>query len=189
MKSGTPGQLENHRQGKRMAVMNTNTFKQSAPRAAFEKSVPVLITFAPNWRARLVLVRVMGAFLVLSAFSMWLLPGSVMGTEVWPIKLVASLMFLIVGVSLLTIEVMDARPDAYFDPIRREVRILQKNENGRPQTVLRRSYDSLGGARFAENQVELFDVDGSILMKLPLESADVSSALKGQLSQNVTIFA
>ncbi|WP_319544826.1 hypothetical protein [Ruegeria conchae] len=172
-----------------MAVMNTNTFEQSASRAAFEKSVPVLITFAPNWRARMVLMRVVGAFLILSAFSMWLMPGSVMGAEVWPIKLAASMMFLIVGVSLLTIEVMDSRPDAYFDPIRREVRILQKNENGRPQTVLRRSYDSLGGARFADDQVELFDVDGSLLMKLPLQSADVSSALKGQLSQNVTIFA
>ncbi len=172
-----------------MAVMNTNTFEQSAPRAVFEKSVPVLITFAPNWRARMFLLRAVGVFLIVSAFSMWLMPGSIMGAEVWPIKLVASLMFLIVGVSLLTIEVMDARPDAYFDPIRREVRILQKNENGRPQTVLRRSYASLGGARFADDQVELYDVDGSLLMKLPLESADVGSALKGQLSQNVTIFA
>ncbi|WP_424833316.1 hypothetical protein [Ruegeria sp.] len=172
-----------------MAVTNTNSFKQSAPSAGFEKSVPVLITFSPNWKARMILFRVLGAFMILSAFSMWLMPGSVMGAEVWPIKLVASLMFLIAGVSLLTIEVLDARPDAYFDPIRREVRILQKNENGRPQTVLRRSYDSLGGARFDEGQVELFDVDGSLLMKLPLESADVSRALKGQLSQNVPIFA
>ncbi|MEX0329155.1 MAG: hypothetical protein AB3N07_10560 [Ruegeria sp.] len=171
-----------------MAVMNTNTFEQTASKAAFDKSVPVLITFAPNWKARMVLVRMLGAFLVVSAFSMWLMPGSVMGAEVWPIKLVASLMFLIGGVSLLTVEVMDSRPDAYFDPIRREVRILQKNANGRPQTVLRRSYESLGGARFEDDQVELFDVDGSLLMKLPLESADVSRALKGQLSQNVTIF-
>lgn len=172
-----------------MAVMNTNTFKQAAPSAGFDKSVPVLITFAPNWKARMILFRVVGAFMVLSAFSMWLMPGSVMGTDVWPIKLAASLMFLIAGVSLLTIEFLDTRPDAYFDPVRREVRILQKNDNGRPQTVLRRSYASLGGARFDEGQVELFDVDGSLLMKLPLESADVSRALKGQLSQNVPIFA
>ncbi|SMX35314.1 hypothetical protein RUA8715_00907 [Ruegeria arenilitoris] len=172
-----------------MAVMNTNTFQQSAAGAAYDKSVPVLISFAPNWKARLVLFRVLGAFLIVSAFSMWLMPGSVIGADVWTIKLVASLMFLILGVSLLTIEVLDPRPDAYFDPIRREVRVLQKNENGRPQTVLRRSYDTLGGARFVDNQVELFEVDGSLLMKLPLESADVSRALKGQLSGSVTIFA
>ncbi len=171
-----------------MAVMNTNTFQQTAPAAVYEKSVPVMVAFAPNWKARLVLFRMLGAFLIVSAFSMWLMPGSVIGAEVWPIKMVASLMFLILGVSLLTLEVLDPRPDAYFDPIRREVRVLQKNENGRPQTVLRRSYDTLGGARFADDQVELFDVDGSLLMKLPLQSADVSRALKGQLSGSVTIF-
>lgn len=172
-----------------MAVMNTNTFQQTAPAAVYEKSVPVMVAFAPNWKARLVLFRMLGAFLIVSAFSMWLMPGSVIGADVWPIKMVASLMFLILGVSLLTLEVLDPRPDAYFDPIRREVRVLQKNENGRPQTVLRRSYDTLGGARFADDQVELFDVDGSLLMKLPLQSADVSRALKGQLSGSVTIFA
>jgi len=172
-----------------MTVMNTNTFQEQSSGARFEQSVPVMIAFAPNWKARLVLARALGAFLILTAFSMWLMPGSVMGEEVWPIKLAASMLFLIIGVSLLTIEIMDPRPDAYFDPIRREVRVLQKNENGRPQTVLRRSYDTLGGARFSDDDVELYDVDGSLLMKLPLQSADVSRALKGQLSQSVTIFA
>ncbi|WP_170577641.1 hypothetical protein [Ruegeria arenilitoris] len=172
-----------------MTAMNTNAFEESATSANYEKSVPVLIAFAPNWKVRMVLARVLGAFLIVMAFSMWLVAGSAMAAEVWPIKLAASLMFLLVGVSLLTIQLLDARPDAYFDPIRREVRVLQKNENGRPQTVLRRSYDTLGGARFADDQVELYDVDGSLLMKLPLQSADVGRALKGQLSGSVTIFA
>ncbi len=172
-----------------MTAINANTLEQTASNASFEKSVPVLIAFAPNWKVRMILARMVGAFLIVMAFSMWLAPGSAMATEVWPIKLAASLAFLVVGVSLLTIQVMDARPDAYFDPIRREVRVLQKNENGRPQTVLRRSYDTLGGAKFSDDQVELFDVDGSLLMKLPLQSADVSRALKGQLSGSVTIFA
>ncbi|NOD29151.1 MULTISPECIES: hypothetical protein [Ruegeria] len=171
-----------------MTATNTNTYREEAAGSRFEHSVPVMIAFAPNWKARLILARLVGAFLIFSAFSMWLMPGSIVGADVWPIKMVASMLFLIVGVSLLTIEVLDQRPDAYFDPIRREVRVLQKNEDGRPQTVLRRSYDSLGGARFEENEVHLFDVDGSLLMKLPLESADVSRALKGQLSKSVTIF-
>ncbi len=172
-----------------MTAIQTNTLDNQTTGTSFEHSVPVMITFKANWQARLVLARAVGAFLIISAFSMWLMPGSMLGAEVWPIKMVASMAFLIVGVSLLTIEVMDSRPDAYFDPIRREVRVLQKNENGRPQTVLRRSYDSLGGARFEDDEVQLFDVDGSLLMKLPLQSADVSRALKGQLSQSVTIFA
>ena len=172
-----------------MTAMNTNTFQDQAPGTRFEHSVPVMIAFAPNWKARMILSRVIGAFLIVSAFSMWLMPGSVIGADVWPIKMAASMLFLIVGVSLLTVEMLDPRPDAYFDPIRREVRVLQKNEEGRPQTVLRRSYDTLGGARFDDDEVQLYDVDGSLLMKLPLESADISRALKGQLSQSVTIFA
>ncbi|MEM1005864.1 MAG: hypothetical protein AAF496_12380 [Pseudomonadota bacterium] len=172
-----------------MTATNTNTLAKQAPRAGFEHSVPVKIAFAANWKARIFLARAIGAFMIVSAFSMWLMPGSVIGAEVWPIKLAASMLFLLVGVSLLTIERMDPRPDAYFDPIRREVRVLQKNENGRPQTVLRRSYDTLGGAKFEDDEVQLFDVDGSLLMKLPLQSADVSRALRGQLSQSVTIFA
>ena len=99
-----------------MAVMNTNTFEQSTPAAVFDKSVPVLITFAPNWRARMFLLRAVGVFLIVSAFSMWLMPGSVMGAEVWPIKLVASLMFLIVGVSLLTIALILWFSGVFDDP-------------------------------------------------------------------------
>lgn len=172
-----------------MTATNTNTYQEQAPGARFEHSVPVMIAFAPNWKARLILSRIVGAFLILAAFSMWLMPGSVIGADVWPIKMAASMLFLIIGVSLMTVEILDPRPDAYFDPIRREVRVLQKNEEGRPQTVLRRGYDTLGGARFSDDDVELYDVDGSLLMKLPLQSADVSRALKGQLSQSVTIFA
>lgn len=172
-----------------MTVMNTNTFQEQQAGSRFDQSVPVMLTFAPNWKARMVLARIVGAILIISAFSMWMMPGSVIGEDVWPIKLAASMLFLIVGVSIMTVEVLEPRPDAYFDPIRREVRVLQKNDSGRPQTVLRRSYDTLGGARFSDDDVELYDVDGSLLMKLPLQSADVSRALKGQLSQSVTIFA
>jgi len=170
-----------------MTATNTNLLESPASGTSREASMPVLISLAANWKARQILFRVLGAFMIVGAFSMWLMPGAVMGAEVWPIKLVASLLFLIVGVSLLTIEVVDHRPDAYFDPIRREVRVLQKSERGRPQTVLRRSYDTLGGARFAEGEVELFDVDGSLLMKLPVESAEVGKAIRGQLAGAVSI--
>ncbi len=172
-----------------MTAIDTNSIQEPETKTAFDNTVPVMITLAANWKARMILFRVVGAFLIVMAFSIWLSSGSVMAAEVWPIKLAASLLFLVAGVALLTLEVMDHRPDAYFDPIRREVRVLQKNENGRPQTVLRRSYESLGGARFADNQVELFDVDGSLLMKLPLKSADVGRAIKGQLSGIVTMAA
>ena len=43
-----------------MTAMNTNTFPENSRRllAVFDKSVPVLITFAPNWKARMFLAAV-----------------------------------------------------------------------------------------------------------------------------------
>ena len=75
----------------------------------------------------------------------------------------------------------DNQPDAYFDPIRNEVRVLQRNDRGRPETILRRSYDSLGCARFNNSSVELYDVDGSVLMRLLIDDAEVRKSLRQQL--------
>jgi hypothetical protein len=73
----------------------------------------------------------------------------------------------------------------YFDPIRREMRILQKNERGRPQTVLRRSYDTLGAAKIRSRQLEIWDVDGSVLLNIPLADQEARHALRQQLGSLV----
>jgi hypothetical protein len=112
---------------------------------------------------------------------MWIMPGSQFETELVLIKLGASVLFLMAGVVLLVSGHPDNRPDAYFDPIRREVRILQKNKKGRPTTVLRRSYDSLGSVRFAEQTVELYDLGGQRILSLPLESVEARTELRKQL--------
>jgi len=125
--------------------------------------------------------------MVLSAAGMWLMPGAQNQAEVVLIKLGMSMFFFLLGLALLMRNHSDNRPDAYFDPIRNEVRVLQKNNRGRPQTVLRRSYDTLGSARFTNNTLELFDVDGSVLMRLPIENADVRQALRQQLSGLVNV--
>jgi len=62
------------------------------------------------------------------------------------------------------------------------VRVLQKNNRGRPQTVLRRSYDTLGSANFSGDTLELYDLDGSMLMRLPIDDANVRTALRAQLN-------
>ena len=92
------------------------------------------------------------------------MPGSVAGAEVWPIKLVASMVFLIAGVSLLTIEVLDPRPDAYFDPIRREVRVSAKERKWTSADgSAPRLRKLIGRCTISQDdEVELFDVDGSL---------------------------
>lgn len=162
---------------------------KTLPLPSFEETVPLMITFAPNWPLRAVLFRIAGTALVMGSACMWILPGSDMTADMALIKLSVSLFFLLCGLALLMIHHADNQPDAYFDPIRRELRVLQKNNRGRPQTVLRRSYDSLGSVRFNEHYLEIFDVDGTMLMRLPIESADIRHALRMQLSGLVNISA
>lgn len=163
------------------AVKQPNT-QSAVVLPSFEEAVPLILSFAPNWPVRKLMFRIIGTALVLSASGMWLMPGSQYGADVVLIKLGVSLFFFLCGLALLMRNHQDNQPDAYFDPIRGEVRVLQKNNRGRPQTVLRRSYDTIGSARFTENTLEMFDVDGSILMRLPIESAEIRDALRSQLS-------
>lgn len=170
-----------------MEAVNQPKMQNAVVLPSFEEAVPLILNFAPNWPVRMVMFRIIGTALVLSASGMWLMPGSQYGSDVILIKLGVSLFFFLCGLALLMRNHQDNQPDAYFDPIRSEVRVLQKNNRGRPQTVLRRSYDTLGSVRFTENMVELFDLDGSMLMRLPVEDANVRSALRMQLAGVATV--
>lgn len=163
--------------------------RNRTPLPSFEESVPLMITFAPNWPLRTVVFRVIGTALVIGAAAMWFLPGSETSAETALMKLGVSLFFFFSGLALLMLHHQDNQPDAYFDPIRRELRVLQKNNRGRPQTILRRSYESLGSVRFNEHYLEISDVDGTILMRLPIDSTEIRHALRMQLSGLVNISA
>lgn len=169
-----------------------DTVQQGAPEIVptsngYQDHGPVMLAFAPNWPARVVMFRIFGTAFILAASSMWLVPGAETDGEMTLIKLGISVFFFFCGLALLMRNHVDNQPDAYFDPIRREVRVLQKNDRGRPQTILRRSYDSLGSVRFTSNSVQLSDVDGSVLMRLVIDDAEVRKALRAQLAGMVNI--
>lgn len=162
----------------------TNEFiRSTAPKGrADEPEMPVMLGFEGRRAVLRIVFRVVGTALVLTAPMLWVLPGSAVQADIMLMKLGVSLFFFLCGLALLMRNHVDALPEAYFDPIRRELRVLQKNDRGRPQTVMRRSYDSLGGARITTRAIELWDVDGSVLMRLPVDSPDVRQALRMQLS-------
>lgn len=170
-----------------MTAIQHKTLQQGMPLPSFEEAIPLMIGFQPNWQVRAVIFRVVGTALVIGAAGMWLMPGSQADADLVLMKLGMSVFFLFCGLALLMLNHADNQPDAYFDPIRREVRILQKNNRGRPQTILRRSYDSIGSARFDDRIAELFDMDGSLLMRLPIDNAEVRHALRMQLCGSVNI--
>jgi hypothetical protein len=170
-----------------MQAIDQTKMRSAAVSPVFSESVPLMLSFAPNWPISTVLFQVVGTALVLSAPGMWLMPGSQYDADVVLIKLGVSLFFFLCGLALLMRNHVDNRPDAYFDPIRRELRVLQKNDRGRPQTVLRRAYDMLGSVRFTDNKVEVYDLDGTMLMRLPIDDAEVRHALRMQLSGAVNL--
>ena len=167
------------------AVVKSNSSDVVIP--SFDAATPLVLGFAPNWPVRILIFRVIGTAMVLSASGMWLMPGAATSPDLVLIKLGMSVFFFLCGLALLMRNHQDNRPDAYFDPIRKEVRILQKNNRGRPETVLRRSYDSLGSACFTGDVFEMYDMDGSMLMRLPIENTEVREALRAQLSGSVSL--
>lgn len=150
-------------------------------RPEFETSMPVRLGYENNKSAVRAVFRMAGVGFVLAAPGLWIVPGSVYAPELQLMKLGVSVFFFLCGLALLMRNHVHALPEVYFDPIRRELRILQKNHRGRPETVLRRSYDSLGRAQITKSKIELWDVDGSVLMRLPLHDPDARQSLRMQL--------
>ncbi|MGD9864389.1 MAG: hypothetical protein AB7S99_14370 [Pseudodonghicola sp.] len=147
----------------------------------------VTVAYSPRLGLDAVLFRGMGTFLVMTAAAMWFLPGSQTDADLIVMKLGVSLFFLLCGVALLMLHDGANRPAACFDPIRRELRVMAMAGDGRVQTVLRRSYASLGRAQFRGRAVELYDMDGARLMRLNVQDAGQRAALHRQLSRLMTI--
>jgi hypothetical protein len=169
-----------HEKMNMQAISRTN-MPNTGIMPSFENAVPLILSFAPSQPLRTLMFRILGTAMVLSASGMWLMPGAQYASELVLIKLGVSIFIFLLGLALLMRNHSDNQPDAYFDPVRGELRVLQKNSRGRPQTVLRRSYDTLGSARFTNDTLEMYDVDGSILMRLPIENAEIRGALRSQL--------
>ncbi len=154
-----------------------------------ERHLPLMVAFAPNWPVRTVLFRIVGTALILSTSGVWIMYDGTLDAEMMLVKLGITVFCFFCGLALLMRNHEDNQPDAYFDPVRKEVRVMQRNDRGRPETILRRSYDSLGSADFTDKTVSLFDVDGSLLMRLNVDDKLVRNALRTQLGGRMSVTA
>ena len=172
-----------------MDTVQTNFDMTAAPSrvSRYSESVPVVLAFAPDWPFLVVMFRVFGTAMILSSAGMWLMPGSRAEADLMLIKLGVSLFFFLCGLVLLMRNHVDNQPDAYFDPIRHELRVLQNNDRGRPQTILRRSYDTLGSVDFQRDFVTIYDVDGTMMMRLSVDDDGVRHSLRSQLSGLINV--
>jgi hypothetical protein len=123
-------------------------------------------------------LRVLGAAFVLASLAMWLAPGATWDSELMLMKLGASLICALCGLALMQMIPAPEKGEIQFDAKRREVRII---DGASAKTVLRRSYDSLGGAKVTRDVVTLWDTDGSELASFPIANDDTRRALSRQL--------
>lgn len=140
--------------------------------------LPIKMSYGGNGSVLDIIFRVCGTALVLTAPALWVLPGSSFASDLVLMKIGMTLFFFLCGLALLMRNHVDAQPEVYFDPIRREMRVLQMNARGRPETILRRSYDTLGAVNITKKAMELWDLDGSILMRLTLHDDAARESLR-----------
>lgn len=157
--------------------------RRAQARQEGDTAIPLMVPFETGIPLLTAAIRAVGTALVLGAAMLWVMPGASGGIELALMKLAVSLLFLFGGVWMLVSYHPGNRPDAFFDPVKREVRVLQHKDRGRPQEILRRSYDSLGSVRFEHQSVEICDVDGTLLMRFDLRDAAMRHALREQLAQ------
>ncbi|MCB4455575.1 hypothetical protein [Leisingera sp. McT4-56] len=150
-------------------------------------AMPLRLRLQANWRVRVVMVRLLGAAMILGSIGLWLVQGAGADPEMNLIRIGVSVAFLLAGLVLMTAHQPAGSPEACFDPVRRELRLLKRDAQGRPRTVLRRSYGSLGGVRLTASSVQMYEGDGSLLIELPIGSAAMRSQLRDQLSGAVRI--
>ncbi|WP_027244031.1 hypothetical protein [Leisingera daeponensis] len=154
---------------------------------AAARAVPLSLRLEANWKLRLTLLRLLGVAMLLGSTGLWLVPGAGADPAMNLIRMGVSVVFLLTGLVLMTAHGAGSRSEACFDPVRRELRVLQRDGHSRPATVLRRSYDSLGAVRLTAASVQMYETDGSLLIELPLQSAAMRSQLRDQFSGAVRI--
>ena len=152
-------------------------------------AMPLVLNFEANWRLRMLMVKGLGVAMILSASGLWLFSSGPADPEMNLIKVGVSVLFFVIGLVLMTVSDPRNQPEACFDPVRQELRVLRPDSHGQPKTVLRRSYDTIGGARLREGSVQLFENDGSLLIEVPLGSAAARSQLRDQLSGSIQLYS
>ncbi len=151
-------------------------------------TMPLVLRFEANWRLRAVLLRGLGVAMMLSASGLWLFSRGDLDPELNLMKVGISVLLFVLGAALATLSTPRNQPEACFDPVRRELRVLRRDTHGRPKTVLRRSYDTIAGARLSNGSVQLFESDGSLLIEVPLGSVAARRQLRDQLKGAIQLF-
>lgn len=76
-----------------------------------------------------------GILILFSAYGQWLLPGADLSAALIPLKMVTTVIFALLGATLVWIGRMGMVQELHVDRGRQELRLVQRNRQGRGQLV------------------------------------------------------
>lgn len=76
-----------------------------------------------------------GVLVFMAAYGQWLLPGSDLSISVVPLKLVSTVIFVVLGATLVWIGRMGMVQELHVDRLKAELRLVQRNRSGHGRLV------------------------------------------------------
>jgi len=155
----------------------------------FRAEAPSQVNIRPGGSVSSMMLRLLGGCMVLASTGLWLVPEAGADPQLALFRIGISVILLFVGLCLLLLRETSAPPEFQFDARRGEMRIEETRADGRTVVVLRRSYASLGAARFTSRSIQLMEADGTLLIELPLEGRATRNLLLSQLRPHLRVIS
>lgn len=172
------------------SIAETGTSSQiggTAQLPSFQRRVPFHAGLHDGWDMQRVILWTAATVFLLVALALWVVPGSSLDSGAVLMK--AGLTTGLLGSGMVLFRQGRGRwqPQVIFDPMRREMRVLMPARSGRPRTVLRRRYSTIGTVRLRSGSAEFLEADGSLLLKMPLVDCKARQTLHAHLMGAVPI--
>jgi len=152
-----------------------------------QATAPTQVNIRPGGSVSAMVLRLLGGCMVFASTGLWLVPEAGADPQMALIRVGISVFLLFFGLCLLLLREQTPQPEFQFDAQRGEMRIEEVRADGRARVLVRRSYDSLGAARFTSKSVQLLEADGTLLIELPLEGRGTRKLLLTQLRPHLRV--
>lgn len=121
-----------------------------------------------------ILAMISGILVMVLALGQWLLPGADLSSGVLPLKVISTLIFAALGVSLIWMARMGLVEELHVDRSKSELRLVQRNRQGHGRLVAAVAFGDVASVRILAGQLPLqgdrlaiVTVDGRDVKMLP----------------------
>lgn len=129
--------------------------------------------------------RFVGAILVLASVGIWLVPIATADAFVVIMKLLVSVSMACFGAVLVEYGRNLMSEEVHLDPLRNELRHIRKDSDGRSHVVARFDFAELKDIRMTDGFLNVIDLTGEVVLKLPAGSVENLPVLRAALGNTL----